>query len=205
MLGELHAGLAVAHELVDEERIAAGFAGDRVGVGFASGRILSEQGLGQVPRFLQGQLSDDELPRFGSFDNGLHGTQFSHERAARDILAATTRDEQQRGRIGWPEQIGQQGRAVHVSPLQIVDAQDDVSLLGQARQQLPQRAEGAPPQLLRVRDLEDAALRRRDGLHPPQNRKEPRQGQYVARQDRVHLVGWKPFQVLASTRESSAL
>ena len=57
----------------------------------------------------------------------------------------------------------------------------DGVLLGEPREELAQRREGAPAQLLRVRDLEDAAPGSGDRLDASQDGEEPRQRQDVAR------------------------
>ena len=84
------------------------------------------------------------------------------QKGAVGVLAAVAGDEQQRRRVGRTQDRAEQRRRVDVAPLQIVDGEHQRPAIGDARQQLAQRVEGAPPEL----DA-DRASRRGAAAPPP--------------------------------------
>ena len=105
------------------------------------------------------------------------------ERAGRAILGAIGPEEQEDGGVGGSEQLGDQGGAIDVAPLEVVDGQDQRRPVAQPGQQLTQGREGATAQLLGVRALEDPARGLGPGLDLPQAGEDPRQRGHVPRQE----------------------
>ena len=68
----------------------------------------------------------------------------SQERACRRIVAAVTAQKEEPSAVGWTEELREQGRAVGVAPLQVIDRQDQRTPIAQAGQELTQaRRRGA--------------------------------------------------------------
>ena len=95
------------------------------------------------------------------------------------------------------QEIGEESRAVQVSPLKVVDEEDDFVLFRQPREQLPQSGERAPAQLLGVRDLENASPGACHGLDAAEHGKELRERENVSREDLLGFGRRKLLQVLA--------
>ena len=180
-------------QLGEKKRIARGLAGDRVGESFGFPRA-DQEGPREVPR-LRG------VERFDSYFLPLLrpeplGQQMAQDRARSSLLASVGDDQKQRRGLRGAHEFLEQRRAVHVSPVQIVDEEDERSLFREPRQELPKSAERAPAKLVDVPDLEHAAPRARHGLHPPQHGKKPRQRENVAGHQRLDAGMGKPFEVM---------
>ena len=91
------------------------------------------------------------------------------------LLGAMRGDDQKRRRVRWTQQLRQQGRAVAIAPLHVVEKKDHAPVVRHARQELAQRRERAAAQLLRVADVDLPAPPFRQLLHLLQHRKETRQ------------------------------
>ena len=176
-------GSALPHQLADEERVAFRFQGDPRGPGsVAIGKQRERQLAGLVRR----QAGDAHLA------GAANGAQPADAAAGLGILAAMTGDEQERRRVRRTDQLGQQGRAVGVAPLHVVDPDHQRSAVRDAPEQLPERAEGAPPHFLGIRNLDGGRGHsgHRRGL--PEHGKQPHQRVDVARQQHFSLVPQAP-------------
>ena len=171
-------------ELDDVERQGLRLAGERDGLGLAPrpGEIAPRQLLrGRLREATEDQLATLEVgPRSQALAEELHAGSV----AGADRLVTVAGEEQQRRRRGGGEERGQERRRVPVSPVEIVDAQDERPLAGERPEQLAERREAPLTQLvgveLGVPLLLATALDRPD---PAEHREEPSQGLDRARQE----------------------
>ena len=113
----------VAHDLVDEERVSARLAGDRVDADRHFGRRPVDERARQRTRVIARQRPEVHVPHVA---REVH---HEGERALRPFGRvargrALGRDEQQVRRVGRAYDLGEQREAVGVGPLQIVDRED---------------------------------------------------------------------------------
>ena len=123
-----------------------------------------------------GQLASVQSRRAGGGERG------AEERVGGRFLAAVTGDQQQDRGFGGAKDFGQDRKAVGVTPLQVVDYQNQLPPVPQAGQQLAQRHKRSPPQLLRVGHRRRPAGGGYHRLDPAQNGEYPDQGADVPRQ-----------------------
>jgi len=141
---------AVPGELGDEHRVALRLARDlhraiRIHPG--------EQRPREIARIVRTQRTEGQLPRVGSGAAGpLHRP---HAVATRAVLGTIAEQQEDGRRVGTADQLGQEGGAVHVAPLQVVDPDHHRTAIGDPRQELlvserfPE-AEERPPSLDQV-------------------------------------------------------
>ncbi len=171
----------VPHQLVDEERVAAGLARDLLGADGAGGRHATEQVGGERDRVRFVEVAEGHLAHFAL-------------ELADDVLPALAqcRQEEQRRRVGRTEQRPQERQAVRIGPLQVVDHRDDGPPVRESHEQLAQGEEHVATQLLGIERLEEPG-RPGDGLDPPQHGKHLREQGSVARQERRRVgLGQSP-------------
>jgi hypothetical protein len=187
-----------ADQLIDEERIAGRLARDRGGQRAAAGAVAAQPDEGQLSRLVRRQDADLHLAHFHRRRprRAQALDQVAHRLAGVGVLAAIGQDQEQRRRVGRAQEIDQQHAGVEVAPLHVVDDQDERVAGGHAGEQLAQRVQPAPPELVRV-GRRDPLRRRLDHLGAAQDREEPRHRQDVARQERLHLLAREPGQVAA--------
>src|SRR5271163_3336687 len=89
--------------------------------------------------------------------------ELAEEHALGGVFRAKAADQEQYRRGLRAHQVGQEDGAVQVTPLKVVDRQDEGYALSQAVEQLPQSSEGAAAQLLRIGHLGGAAPGGRHG------------------------------------------
>jgi hypothetical protein len=145
--------LNVARELVHEERVTAGLVRDRVRQ-VVRAVVPAKQGDRELARLGPGQGAHHELVGRSRHRRGGRRGGLAAGQLARD------QDEEQRRCLRRPHDLVEQGQAVGVRPLHVVDHQHQGGPLGEARQQLAGGAEGAAPQLARIAD----GVPRRGGL-----------------------------------------
>ncbi len=137
LAGALAGGQQVAHELADEQRVALGLARDLAG---ARAQVGGQQG----PRARSSASASDKGPMCSSRRSS------SPRAASRRVLSTAplwaSRCGSWRSRAAparrAAQQIGEQGGAVAIAPLQVVDVQHQGAAVGQARQQSLERREG---------------------------------------------------------------
>ena len=98
------------------------------------------------------------------------------ERTPFRVLAAVTSEQQQSGRIWRPQEGLQQRGTVEVSPLQIVDRQDNRAMVAQEPKQLTKPGEGPAAQLLLIGHLFRSPQRRGHGWYSREDREERNSG-----------------------------
>ena len=155
---ELLVGLGEAHQLLDEVGIAPRLARDHVHAPVPSSGLAADEGAGQLLRVGSRQLADGDLPHL---ERGVRrqalGEDDLQQGAGLGFFAPVAADEEQRGRIGRAQETFEQGGAVDVAPLEVVDEEHEGPAVRHPHEQLAQRAERAPPQLERVGDVEHRA------------------------------------------------
>src|SRR5262249_47866486 len=144
----------IPRQLVQEEGMAGGLACDRVGLDVGTPAVLREVKHGEIARPIERELPHpevDELAYGGPRRTRL--AQHTEQPALRLVLASVARDQEERWRRGGGHDLVKEDAAVAVPPLEIVDVEKGRALVGEPLEQLSQRRGGAPPELLRVRDL----------------------------------------------------
>ncbi len=138
----------VPRQLLDQERVALGLGHDPRGV---AGRVgaAAEVDERQVERVAVEHRPDLDVL---GLDRGQRDllVELAQERVRVAALAAERDDQQERGRVGRAHQRREQRHAVGIAPLQVVDREHQRLAIGDAREQLAQRRERAPPQLHRI-------------------------------------------------------
>ena len=174
----------VAHQLVDEQRVPARLLGDGRGRQLrrrrrARARRRQELG-GESARVVGRQARQVHLARLGR----------QQRRARRRRLLARPRrgQEQHRRRVRRPRDRLEERQRVEIGPLQIVDDHDEHALGRHAREQLAQRREELPAQLLRIA-VGGRPRRRRHRLDAPEHREDLGEQARARRQHhrRLHL------------------
>ncbi len=164
----------------NEERIARRIASD----GSGTRRLEVTGAAGDLPREVFRLRRRETFERqFDDADGGAgrcHALQeCGQERASYGILRAITRDQEKARRVGRLQQIGEQGGAVGVPPVEIVDEQDQGRALRQAAEEFAQGCESALPQFLEVGDLDGFGAA--GVLHFAQDGEQARQCGQIAR------------------------
>jgi hypothetical protein len=167
--------LSVAHQLVDEERAAAGLADDFVGASCRLAVARADQGERQLARVWRSQLPHNHFSRPDRRQRaGIGPQQPAQQHACLSLVRSITGDEQQYRWFGGAQHVGQQGGTVGVAPLQVVDEQHQRLTFADARQERTERGKSAAPEFLRVRNFTARFSDLRDGVHAQQRGKEPR-------------------------------
>ena len=172
--------------LVEEERQTTRLARDRRGA-FAPCAALPERRRRQLACLLVAESFDRDV---GDLDRGAGGAQSRQQLAetiaAVGVLGAIGREEQQRGRVGWTQEVGEQRATVVVAPLEVVDADHERPPISDSRAQLTECRERTPPQL----DLVGAHGAARSVVQPRhalQHREEARKRGEIARENRPEI------------------
>ncbi len=114
------------------------------------------------------------------------------------VLTAVAAQQQQRRRVGRGQQVGQQGGTVRITPLQVVNVQDERLHGGEAAEQVAQGGEGPAAQLVRVGHAGRLTVRGvGDCRDAPQHREQSHQRRRVERQQVGGLVPAQPRQMAA--------
>ncbi len=158
----------VPHELVDEERVPPRLARDSSRHLLPSPRDPFEELLREALRVVRIEAVEPQRPHFAE--------RAEDELGDGSAGRARGRQEEQRGRIGRPEEIAEEGETVGVRPLHIVDDENDRAPAGELAEELAHGPEELPPSLLRVyrHPLGRVACFRERG-HPPQDGKRLRE------------------------------
>ena len=135
---------AVLHQLLDEKGIAAGLPHDRVQVRAARRQLRAQQLVGETPRLLLPQAVHPEAAAKGRARPREQGAE---EGVGLEVLAREAHDQQHRGRIRRREEEVDEGEAVAVAPLKVVDVYDEQLTGRDATEQLSQRGEAPAAQL----------------------------------------------------------
>ena len=118
------------------------------------------------------------------------------EKGARlGLLFAIRHHEQERRGMWRSRQLEQQGGAVGVSPLDVVDEEDDWPSSNKRRKQLAQGRERSPSNALGVGD--SFLGERSDAGHAPEDREEPREGPGILREREGQVLFVQTHQVAA--------
>ena len=157
----------MAHELVDEQRVALGLAGDALGISLSAD--ILEQELDELAGIVIAEVTEAELAK--STRNG----QGRHRPGLGPRHRPQRRQDQHGRRVGRCHQGANQVEAVGVGPLQVVDGDYERHPHSEAVEELAQRLEDPYAQLMGIRG--GAARTRRPGefFHTPQHRKHPGQ------------------------------
>jgi hypothetical protein len=133
-------------ELGDEQRVAAGLAGDRRGL--AGARGVGEQRARELEGAVRAQRAQLEI---GAQQAGVPREVAAQGRdaAAGGRVAAVADDQQQRRRVGRSQQLAQQRGAVDVAPVQVVEHEHERAGGGEAAEQRAQGLEGLLALLVR--------------------------------------------------------
>ena len=166
----------VPHELVDEERMTVGLARDSLGHLVAPPRNAREELPREAPSVVR--VQPIEAKRANVAERAEHLLRLGVSRRARRS------QEQDRGSVGWPQDVAQEGEAVRVRPLHVVDREDDREPARHLAEQLAHRAEELSASLLRIdRHPVGGIARVRERTHPPQHRKRLREERRPPRND----------------------
>ena len=145
------AGPEAAAQLPDEERAAPGFLGHPGGLGAAaSGPSAAQEGPGQGFGLGPGDALHGNLRHLRAFfgQAALEGP----ERRGGLALAGAVGEHRQHGRrVRDPQQVGKQGGAVRIPPLQVLQDQRQGVPGAHAHEQFPQGGEGPAAQFLGIR------------------------------------------------------
>ena len=161
------------------------------------GMISAEQRRRELAGFGRIDLAD-----LHEFDSGRARNRSDPQKrlqkvAIERVVAPISSDQHQRGRVRGTQQFENRRGAVPVSPLHIVDEQDEGRAIAEPRQQLAESPECPAPQLLGIRDLRKAPPRSRDGLDLSQDGKDAREHDHIPRKQGLRLGEREPLQVLA--------
>ena len=193
---EGNTALYVLHQLVDEERITARLTGN----GLRARRRGFVLGIEQRDSQLATLLGRQRLHRQFVMHQPaqfLDLSQCAQTGTALRILAAITENEQEYRRVGRAQEIGQQGGAVLVSPLHIIDDQHERASIAEARQQFAQSGQRATTNLLRIRHLDGAPRDACDRIETAQDGEDARQRGQIARPQRLGFRSRQTLQVMA--------
>jgi len=130
-------------QLPNEQREAGGLARDRLH------RLLFafvDQGGRELVGFGRGKLAQGQLAQVDRrLARGVRAAEKIDQR--RGLLAPSRQQEQRGGRVGRPEEGGQEGGAVGVAPLDVVDEDHEQPAVGEPGQHLAQGLEGQATQV----------------------------------------------------------
>ncbi len=138
-------------EVLDEERASSRPAGD--GVGHALRALVdgTDQVEGELPRLIELERSDEDAPHVGALEALLE--QLLQERARLRVPALPLPEDQQEARgVRGTHDLGEQGGAVDVAPVDVVEVQDHRSEPGHLRQERAKCRERLLSHALRVVD-----------------------------------------------------
>ena len=183
----LSVGLGETHELLDEIRVAPGLARDRFRRRVPRPRLAGDQRLRQLLRLRGRQLADDDVPHLQGRIGRPLGQDALEQRSGIGFLASIAPDQQERGRIRRAHQVFEQGPAVHVPPLQVVDEEHERPAVGHPHEQLSQGLERAALQLERVGDVEDRPAGAVHGADLAEHGEYLRQREDVVREESLRL------------------
>ncbi len=148
----------VANELVDEDRVTIGFARDLVDVEGEPRRGHIEESTRERARLEAREAGerDLEVTAESGADGGAGGSSAPARREL-PVGDAGRAEEQERRRGGRTQDVAEQGEAVGVGPLEVVDEDDDGTALGEAGEHVADRGEHSAPHLVRVGPLRGVA------------------------------------------------
>ncbi|MFT3775129.1 MAG: hypothetical protein QM820_58020 [Minicystis sp.] len=199
-IGAAPFSLHVPRELRHEARAAPARPRDRGGhVGFALHAVFirhAQQSLREHARVPRRERPHEQLAHIADRLAPRHAPeQRAHQIDRGAVLAPVAEQEQQRGRVRLRDQIEQQGRAVGVVAVEIVDPEHDPPPLRDAPEERAQGGRGPAADLVRVGSIGD---RRRGGHHGRllQHRKEPRQRREIGHRERLALASRQAPQVI---------
>ncbi len=176
----------VARQLVQEQRVPAGVGRDPI-----EGRrvAIGQEQAGQLARLVGGSSSTRRCS-VGARSSSFASSAWRDGSSTGRIVAIS----RTAGASSWARKLLQQHQAVRVGPVQVVDVPDQAPALGQAREQLAQRAEHARAAIVRIGHVRDLG-RQRDRLHPPQDREQSRQQRGAQGHQLRHLHWWELAEV----------
>lgn len=176
--GVLREGQGMAGEAFDQEGATPPFADDDPDQLLGSWH-RAEQRARQLGGVAVAQGLDRQLPAAVAVDPRQ---QVGEESAGLDLLSTKTDDQEHRRRIGRPLQIVEQGDAVGVGPLQVVDVEHQGLSRRQPGEQLAQGGEGEAALGPAVEVAARSRLDPGDRRHPQEHGEQTRQEADVARQ-----------------------
>ena len=176
-------GAHASSEVFDEERAPSRTARDGVGHALRGLVVGAHQIEREPPRVFEPERVHRDGPYVGAVEALLD--ELLQERAGRGLRALPlAQDEQEPRGAGGSHDLEEQGRAVDVAPLDVVEVQDRRTESRQLREERSQRRERSLPHALRVVDRPGG--QRRNRVHPPEHRKQARERPHVGRQGNGH-------------------
>ncbi|HEY3351794.1 MAG TPA: hypothetical protein VGQ83_00975 [Polyangia bacterium] len=170
--------------IVDEEGVPAGLGGD--GPGPRPERRRGARPREQHRRQRAGVGRRQSVEWHAPHATGHERPQRAHERR---VAAAAPHAEEQDGRsVGRPKHLPEEGEAVGVGPLQIVDDDHERAAVGDADEELAHGGEEPRAQLLRVHAGAVHPRRRGDGAHASQHREDVAEERRRPRQEGRRLL-----------------
>ena len=103
------------------------------------------------------------------------------------VVAPEAADQHHRGWLGGADHVEEQGGAVDVAPLEVVDVDHQAAPIADPSEQLAEGAEGAASELELVLEAAASGGRVGDGVAAVEHREDAGEGAYVAGQERLDL------------------
>ncbi len=177
-----------ARQLLDQERVAARLARDARGNILRGGLARAQKRGGQATRIVERERLDLDLAYLGAL--GPSPAQIRKKGTGRRVFRAVRRHQQDWRRRGRPHHLHEEGGAVGVAPLNVVDEDDDRVPRREGPEKLAQGAERKLPEDLRVAGR---GLRERvDPRYAPEHGKEVRERPDGVRQRQLRLLHQVP-------------
>jgi hypothetical protein len=178
----------VAHELLDEQRVALGLDGDAGGLGEGGAVAAAHAEEGELLGLLVDERGDEQVAHVAAHAGALvEALELAQHRRGGAVVAAVGADHEEGGGVGRGDELGEEAGAVLVAPLEVGHAQDQRAAVGDAGEQLFEAAEGPAAGLLLVGALEHALRGVGDELHAGEHGEEAGQLVHVAGHERGGL------------------
>src|SRR5262249_2513925 len=137
--------------LADEEGIAARLTSNGLSASRGDGMVGTGKNQSQLLGVKRAEFAYNHLTSLGSrARKSVRGAKGFQEGADVGLFAAITADEQERWGVGRTKNLAQERGAVQISPLQVVDEEDERVLVGEASEQLSESRESASTQFFGV-------------------------------------------------------